>query len=131
MSTRDEGARYESIVCRYLEENGYTVTARNYYPGGGLHGEIDIICEDEKYIVFAEVKARSDNEIQRKRYGRPANAVGMKKRQNIISAANDYLRKNPTGKQPRLDIVEVIVYTHDGGMKSFKINHIKNAFAAG
>lgn len=130
MSTRDDGARCEGIVCEYLVNHGYKIVVRNYYPGGGLHGEIDIICEDEKYIVFAEVKARHDVPAFRERYGSPARAVGSKKRANIIAAANSYLRHNPTEKQPRLDIVEVLVSEHSDGIRSFKINHIRNAFTA-
>ncbi len=121
------GARCEGAACLELEKNGYTVITRNYFPGGGLHGEIDIICEDEKYIVFVEVKARKDRSAP-SAYGRPALAVNTDKRAHMTAAADAYLRQNPTGLQPRLDVMEVwYTLTPDGGC-AFRFNHLKNAF---
>ena len=78
MKTRKIGMRGEDIAAEYLINNGYTVTARNYHVS---HDEIDIIAEDEKYIVFAEVKARAQTESN-KRFGRPCAAVDFSKKQS-------------------------------------------------
>ena len=45
------GARGEELAAEYLVSEGYTITARNLHVS---HDEIDIIAENEGYIVFAE-----------------------------------------------------------------------------
>ncbi len=50
------GLECEKLVCEHLKKIGYIILhARFKTP----HGEIDIIAEDNKTIVFIEVKARS------------------------------------------------------------------------
>ncbi len=122
------GARCEGAACLELEKDGYTVIMRNYFPGGGLHGEIDIICENEKYIVFVEVKARRDRGADEP-FGRPAKAVNYEKQRQMTAAAEAYLRAYPSEKQPRLDVMEVrYTPTPDGGC-AFRFCHLKNAFS--
>ena len=88
------GARGEELAAEYLVSEGYTITARNLHVS---HDEIDIIAENEGYIVFAEVKTRAQTS-QNKRYGRPAAAVNYTKSQKLIRSAEEYLRENPTAK---------------------------------
>ncbi len=112
---RKTGYLGEDIACRYLEENGYTVIARNYTVRGG---ETDIIAYDEKFIVFAEVKCRRNDS-----FSRAAEAVDAKKISRLVTCAERFLfenSQNPAlcGKQPRFDVIEV--YTQGG-----RVNHIK------
>lgn len=131
MSHKSElGKRGEDIAAEYLINNGYTVTARNYHVS---HDEIDIIAEDEKYIVFAEVKARAQTAAN-KRFGRPCAAVDFAKRQRLIRAAEEYLRREKPQKAPRIDVVEVYfppVHSDTPIDKSkllaTSVKHIKNA----
>ena len=69
----------EEVCCEYLESLGFTIKEKNFHT---RHGEIDIIAENDRYIVFAEVKLRAigDNLIK---YGRPAIAVTKNKMKNI------------------------------------------------
>lgn len=97
------GARGEELAVQYLIKAGYTVRARNFRVS---YDEFDIIAEDEKYIVFVEVKTRAQTESN-KRYGRPCMAVGYTKQQKLIRAAEEYLRRYKPQKQPRIDIIEV------------------------
>src|SRR5699024_12406201 len=63
-TTRDIGNEGEELATAYLESKGYTILERNYH---FEHAEVDIVAYDnESYIVFVEVKKRSDN-----RYGEP------------------------------------------------------------
>ena len=55
-NTRNIGFKGEDICCEYLESIGFRILERNFLT---RHGEIDIIAEDERYIVFAEVKLRT------------------------------------------------------------------------
>ena len=125
-STRSIGKNGEDIACGFLEKSGYKITARNYYAG---HCEIDIICENEKYLVFAEVKARSASGAQKK-YGRPARAVNKAKRQNIVMAAKEYVKEHPTDKFLRLDVIEILKSRDETGKENYLINHMKGAFGA-
>ena len=43
----------EETAARYLENNGYTILARNFHTA---HGEIDIVASKEGGLVFVEVK---------------------------------------------------------------------------
>ncbi len=97
------GKRGEALAAEYLEQQGFVISALNLRVG---HDEIDIIAEDEKYIVFAEVKARAQTELNRL-YGRPASAVDHTKKQNLLRAVNEYIRTAHPKKQPRIDVIEV------------------------
>lgn len=100
---KDVGKRGEELAALYLKKQGFTIVAKNYRLS---HDEIDIIAEDEKYIVFAEVKSRAQTEGN-KRYGRPALAVDYDKKKNLLRAAQKYLRLERPNKQPRIDVIEV------------------------
>ena len=122
--TRQTGRQGENAACDFLTKNGYTVTHRNFT---SPHGEIDIIAEDEKYIVFVEVKYRKDS-VHLAKYGRPVHAVTKEKRQHIISAAKEYIKKYSPCKKPRLDIIEIIGRDESNGFTSLQIKHYENAF---
>ena len=54
---RSVGARYEQVAGKYLEEQGYQILQYNYHC---RQGEIDIIARDGEYLVFCDVKYRTD-----------------------------------------------------------------------
>ncbi len=105
----------EEIAAEYLQSRGYRILCRNYKAS---HGEIDIVCCDGVRVVFAEVKTRRGCA-----YGRPASAVGMKKREHILSAVGEYLISEPTDLRIRIDVIEVYIDGND-----HKIVHLENAF---
>lgn len=123
-NTRQTGRQGENAAAEWLTKNGYTVTERNYT---APHGEIDIIAEDEKYIVFVEVKYRRRLPSLSK-YGRPASAVNEVKKQHIISAVKSYIKKFKPQKKPRIDVIEIIGSEEQNGFVSLEIKHYKNAF---
>lgn len=107
----------EDAAAELLQSEGYKILHRNKRYG---HLETDIICENDEYLVFAEVKTRKYTPS----FGRPALSVGYKKRQNLLSFAELYIAENTTGgKMVRLDVIEV--YTN--GEKIYKTVHLKNA----
>lgn len=113
----------ENFACSYLEEHGYEVICRNYRSG---HLETDIICEDEKYIIFAEVKTRTDAYFSL-RYGTPRDAVGEAKKKNILACTREYIYKNKPKKRPRIDVLEVYLKEDGVSLSEKGIRHIKNA----
>lgn len=120
MNTKVIGDYGEKLARRYLWLHGYRIVEKNYR---SRHGEIDIIARKGKYIVFVEVKTRSDNDVTR--FGRPARAVNYEKRQHIRYAVREYLRASNNKKHPRIDIIEVYL----SGRKH-RIEHIKAAVGA-
>ena len=116
------GARGERYAARWLFFHGYRILGRNVEM---RRGELDIIASRGKYIVFCEVKTRTVNEGG-DAFVRPSYAVDRTKREHIITAVKEYLRKNPSRKQPRLDIIEV--YLDPSGRRSRGIVQIKGAF---
>ncbi len=81
------GRQGELMVYRHLRKLGYTVVARNYRTRDG-RGEVDLIGWDGQYLAFIEVKTRRTDE-----FGAPAAAIDSGKRQNMVRAASDYLRR--------------------------------------
>ncbi|MBQ4064809.1 MAG: YraN family protein [Clostridia bacterium] len=117
----------EEAACQLLKESGYEIVARNFR---AARGEIDIIAEDDKYIVFVEVKTRDEKNTAR--YRSPHLAVNLRKRKNIVSAATVYRNMRKSPKFYRFDIIEVYL-CHDPitGAGSYRLNHMKGVFGAG
>lgn len=113
MPSRTKGELGEALAAQYLEVQGWRMIARNYRCPWG---EIDLICEKEQFLVFAEVKARTGV-----RYGLPREAVTLKKQERIKMTASLWLSEHPTDAQPRFDVLEVY-------LPSGRINHLENAF---
>ena len=85
MNTRAIGNIGECAVCRYLEEQGYTIRDRNFCVRGG---EIDIVAEKGEYLCFVEVKTRSVGSWET-----GDEAVTRIKMDRIIRTAYHYLEK--------------------------------------
>ena len=100
---RSVGRFCEAAVADYLTARGFTVTRRGFTVKGG---EIDLIAEDDTTLLFVEVKGRTEGD-QLRRFGRPATAVNYAKREHLLFAAKEYIRRTGNSKKPRLDVAEV------------------------
>ena len=96
----------------------YKIITKNWKNG---HLEIDIIAKNKKEIVFVEVKTRSSII-----YGLPVEKVEDAQKQNLIIAANAFIKKNHIQLIPRFDIVGITV--NPNNMQILDITHIENAF---
>ncbi len=119
MNKRQSGTYYENLVCDYLEENGAKIIERNFRCRSG---EIDIILNDDKYLVFAEVKFRSGD-----RFGTAEEAVDIKKQKTISRVSDYYRRKHKISEYSpqRFDVVAVCI--DDEGYVNIRWH--KNAFS--
>lgn len=108
----------EDAAAVFLKKQNYTITGRNY---SCRFGEIDLIAENETYLVFVEVKLRKDAA-----FAEAKEFVTAAKRRRVVAAAKRWLAVNPTEKQPRFDVIEI--YGADGRID--RLNHIENAFGA-
>jgi len=109
------GQAGENFAAEYLINKGYKILKRNWVSG---KLEIDIIAENKDFVVFAEVKTRSDNFQLH-----PADAVTKTKQRSVILAADNFLKRNNIDKECRFDVITVIKKPD-----SFEIDHIENAF---
>lgn len=122
MSISNENGRLgENIAAVFYEVNGYTIICRNYRSG---HNEIDIIAENDDSIAFAEVKTRTESPALLK-FGSAKSAVDVRKRERLVSAALDFIKKSGKTKQPRMDVVEVYL---DKNGDLARLNYIRCAF---
>ena len=94
----------EDLAHRHLRRHGCTVVARNYRTPSGT-GEIDIVAWHGERLVFVEVKTRISAE-----FGAPESAVDAEKRDRLLRAARDYVRRADLDwENTRFDIVSVIL----------------------
>jgi len=108
----------EAQAVKYLRKKRYTVTDVNFR---SRFGEIDIVAENRKFVIFVEVKLRKNED-----FGQAHEFVNREKKRKIIATAKWWLSKYPTDKVARFDIIEI--YVPDGISGEFKLNHIENAF---
>lgn len=111
---RELGRYGEKKALDFLENNGYEILDMNFYCN---QGEIDIIAQKDKEIIFCEVKTRRN-----KKFGNPKDAVDFNKKKHMWYSAKYFLYKNDLmDRYIRFDVIEVFINKD----KMF-INHIKN-----
>ncbi len=126
-TAQEIGIYGEKLAAKYIKRKGFKVIAKNYRVKGG---EIDIIAENKKYIIFAEVKTRSSKK-DIERFGRASDAVGEEKKQHLRTAARRYMSENRTDKKPRFDVVEIYLTPLERRLfrkYSAEINYYEEAF---
>ena len=113
MNQRMLGGVYEEQAAAFLEQQRYSVLEKNYRC---RMGEIDLIAMDGEYLVFVEVKYRSNGQK-----GNPVEAVDYRKQRTISKVAAYYLMSHGMSmEQPcRVDVV---------GILGEEITLIKDAF---
>ena len=111
------GIKCEDLAVDFLKRKGHRLIERNCRFSGY---EIDIITEDEEFIVFVEVKTRSSSE-----WGNPEDAIGKSRMRRMINGANNYLKLNCIDKPARFDVVAIIMCS---GKK--EIEYFEDAFLA-
>lgn len=118
MNRAQTGIYGENAAARYLVNGGYRILVRNYR---SRFGEIDIISQKDGFIVFTEVKTRTENSLLL-----PREAVDRKKRERIVKTAMCYLAKTSSRLQPRFDVMEITIAK--GSTRILHIQTIENAF---
>ena len=113
--SRSEGVWGEALVADYLREKGYKLAAHSYRC---RFGEIDLIAENRNYLVFVEVKLRSD-----RRFGLPRDFVTTAKQRRIRTTAAFYMTRHDPDLCARFDVAEV----YDDETPP-RIEYIENAF---
>lgn len=109
----------EALAADYLRRKRYTLVAAGF---SCRMGEIDLIVQNRKFIVFVEVKLRKSDA-----FARAADFVDLRKQARIKTTASFWLSRNETDRQPRFDVIEI--YAPEGmATQKPKINWIEDAF---
>jgi putative endonuclease len=103
ISSKKKGEKAEKIAENYLISKGYKILERNYRT---KFGEIDIIAQKKKLLVFVEVKSE---------FGKPKffaeEKVDFKKQEKISRVAEHFLLKNSKNlskiEEIRFDVIVV------------------------
>jgi putative endonuclease len=97
---------------------GYRLRHRNWRGAGG---ELDLVVERRREIVFVEVKARRSED-----FGGAAAALDAKKKKNLVRAASAYLSRFSLWERPcRYDL---ITFERRGGPLPWRIRHYRDVF---
>lgn len=96
------GGHYETKAAEFLETLGFKILDRNYQD---RYGEVDLVAKDGDYLVFVEVKYRSNL-----KNGYPEEAVTDKKQKKLRHGARSYLYRHnyPEDTPCRFDVVSIL-----------------------
>lgn len=101
MDRQLRGRLAENAAAHYLKEQGYQIVERNFR---SALGEIDIIAEEDDYLVFVEVRSKKNSEC-----GLPQETVNWKKQAQVKRMASQYLNnKSAWHRNCRFDVVGVL-----------------------
>ena len=107
------------MAAEYLRKKRYTVVAAGYR---SRFGEVDLIVQNKKFLVFVEIKLRKSSN-----FARAMEYVDKKKQDKLRTTASLFLSENPTKLQPRFDVIEI--YAPEGTATARpEINHMEDAF---
>ena len=113
------GAWGETLALEYLRKKHYKALSMNET---SRFGEIDLIVQSWRYIVFVEVKLRKN-----RRFAQAKEFVSREKQDRIRMTAHLYLQRHPNRRQPRFDVIEI--YAPEGYHTARpEIYHLEDAF---
>jgi len=95
------GEKGEELAAVYLQEKGYQILKQNYMIG---HSDIDILAKNNEYLVFVEVRTKSNGAR-----GMPEDTLTKKKLRRMKNTAELYIAFNHYEGLARLDAVCIIL----------------------
>lgn len=117
MNRAEIGVLGEEHIAKFLENRGCKILERNYHC---RFGEIDIIASSGIWLLFVEVKTRTEGSM-----AQPFEAITPQKQQKIILTAGNYIVEHRPQLQPRFDAAAV--YVKNG--KVTREEYLENAFS--
>lgn len=94
------GRRGEALAAQFLEAQGYRILHRNWRKRAG---EIDLIAQEGRVLVFVEVKTRRSN-----KYGEAMESLDEHKQRQLAQLAMLYLAENNLQQVDcRFDVVTI------------------------
>lgn len=115
MNSVTKGKQGEDLAVTFIQKQGYTIVARNFYY---QKAEIDIIAQKDDVLCIVEVKWRKSDV-----HGAPYEFVTPKKRKLLARAAEFFIQKHNWQGETRFDIISIT-----GVLPNITIEHIQSAF---
>ncbi len=115
-SSHDRGRLGEERAATYLSAKGYKILERNFRT---RWGEVDIVCETGREIVFVEVKSWRSLD-----HRALEQAIDRRKQRRIVGAARSYLHDRSATLHEMSVRFDVIFVPADTG----RVRHIRGAF---
>lgn len=115
--SRDIGRFYETKAENFLKQNDCRLVEKNY---SCRFGEIDLIMENKKELLFIEVRYRNNSQ-----HGEAFETVNTQKQKKLIQTAEIYLQKHPKYRKHhcRFDVISIT-----GPDENLHTDWIKDAF---
>ena len=119
-SSRERGQDAERACCKYLQQQGLKLLAKNYH---SRRGELDLVMKDKDTVVFVEVRYRKNNA-----YGGALESITTSKQNKLRITAEQYLQQETKLKNGRFDVVAMTEKVQNNGSHTYAFEWIKNAF---
>ncbi len=117
-SSKHLGILGERIAADFLREKGYFIREKNFRC---KIGEIDLIADQDEYLVFVEVKSRYAGKTNIS----PLISMTKAKCRKLRILGEVYLaQKKILKRQPRFDVIGILFQNKD----HYTLEHIENAF---
>jgi len=117
MDRQEVGKLGEKEARKFLKKRGYRIRETGFRCP---HGEIDIVAQQKDWLVFVEVRTKSNLD-----FGTPEESITQAKKERLIASALTYTTTHE--KLPPLWRIDVIAIELDGKGKIKRIELIENA----
>ena len=117
MNRQEVGKLGEKLAQKFLKKRGYHIRETNFRC---REGEIDIIARQGDYLVFVEVRTKSNLD-----FGTPEESITQAKKEKLIASALTYVNTH----QNLLSLwrIDVVAIELDAKGKTKRIELIENA----
>ena len=117
MNRQQLGKLGEKLAREFLEKRGYHTLETGFRCQSG---EIDIVAQEKDYLVFVEVRTRSNL-----KFGTPEESINRRKKQKLIATSMNYINSHrDLPASWRIDVVAIEI-TSRGKVK--RLDLIENA----
>ena len=121
MNRQEVGKLGEKAARKFLKKRGYRIRETGFRC---RRGEIDIVAQKKDYLVFVEVRTKSNLD-----FGTPEESITLAKKEKLIASALTYT--NTHQKLPPLWRIDVVAIELDEKGKPKRIELIENAIEQG
>jgi len=117
MDRQEVGKLGEEAARKFLKKRGYRIRETGFRC---RHGEIDIVAQKKDYLVFVEVRTKTNLE-----FGTPEESITQAKKEKLITSALTYTTTHQN--LPSLWRIDVVAIELDEKGKTKRIEIIENA----
>ena len=117
MDRQEVGKLVEKAAQKFLKKGGYRIRETGFRC---RHGEIDIVAQQKDYLVFVEVRTKSNLD-----FGTPEESITQAKKDRLIASALTYTTTHRN--IPLLWRIDVVAVELDDKGKTRRIELTENA----